>query len=464
MLPITTKYPDDFPDSIIKIFNNIVKPFIERKFKGLTVKAFLEELKEYQKNINSYYMTYDFQEKRTEILNKLAEAKVQEGIIKNEIEEEFEIDNWYEAYQEKWQDKNEIEEQNDSLEKKIKQLLNDNPLWKPGTTPVTDLRSFLYLLPKDENNELTIEGKKAFDLFKEYEKNFDETKNGIFKKYEKVNPFLNMNNALAFLKNVEKEIKLIENNKTITYECSSFSYSAIGYLMLIDDEIRKNYDILQIGIMESKGRYLHNIAVLIPKGTEPTMYGQLPEGSLIVDPWARALGHPADQTLGVTPEDYYFNDFLYPMMANYHSGAEADLEKTCTDFIEAFEEKTEKMIKELNIVKKFLEEYKDKIKEFKEKKVKDFIGFFEKFSEELTEKTLYKEFFFVKKYLESFKEKNVKAFLNDFEENYQKVSKMDSKFMQRTAQALETLEKQTEESKKTSYFNKSINMYIKNGR
>lgn len=457
-LGLITKYPDDFPNIIVMSFSTIIKPFIEKEqYKGMTVKAFLAELQEYSKIMNADFMKLDFQGKRNEVLNKLSEEVVGSEIISEEIN----FEEIYEMY-----DSNEnVEFQNrEILEQDIRKSLDDNFLWKPGVTPATDLRSFLNLLPKDLNNEITIEGQKSLDIFKQYEKGFDKTMNEGFKKYEKVNPFLKMNNASAFLKNAEKEIKLIENNKIITYECSSFSYSAIGYLMLINDDIRKNYDILQIGIMESKGRYLHNIAVLIPKGSEPIMYGELPKGALIVDPWARALGHPANQTLGVSPEDYYFNDVLYPMTINYHSGDEEDLEKTCADFITAFELKTEKTITEFNTVKIFLEENKEKVNEFEEKKVNNFLDFFITFPEEFTAKNINEEFKIVKNFLETFKEKPVKDFLKEFEENNKYVSKLDPNFKQRAANALETLKMHTEEPNTTKIFNKTVNIYIRNGQ
>lgn len=72
-------------------------------------------------------------------------------------------------------------------------------------------------------------------------------------------------------------------------ECSNFAYHAAGVL-LDDPQIRTQYDVAVIGSMYSNGRYLHNITLLVPKGSRlPQPPQQLtadtfPMGTLIVDP------------------------------------------------------------------------------------------------------------------------------------------------------------------------------------
>lgn len=213
------------------------------------------------------------------------------------------------------------------IEKNIREALDFNPLWKPGIIPIIDLRSFILCVSEDE------EGEKAKKIFNQYEVDFNENK----QKYLTFSPFLKMNHADDFLQFAQKEINAIENNKILAYECSKFSYSAICDAML-NDQVRKYYYILQVGTMELDGRYLHNIAVLILKGTKLINNYQLPKGSLIIDPWARALGYPSEKTLGVSPEKFEFKTRLYPIKINYNSADEKDFEIIVQKFLSAFKD------------------------------------------------------------------------------------------------------------------------------
>jgi hypothetical protein len=211
------------------------------------------------------------------------------------------------------------------IEKNIREDLNLNPLWKPGVTPIIDLRTFMFCVSEDVN------GEKAKKIFYQYENDFNLNK----EKYITTSPILQMKKAYDFLSFAQKEMNAIDNKKILAYECSGFSYSAISEAIL-NDNIRKNYDILQVGTMELYGRYLHNIAVLIPKGIKLTHNNQLPKGSLIIDPWARALGYPPETTLGVSPDKFEFKARLYPIKVNYNSAEEIDFEKSVKKFLADF--------------------------------------------------------------------------------------------------------------------------------
>lgn len=109
-------------------------------------------------------------------------------------------------------------------------------------------------------------------------------------------------------------------------ECGKFAGLAVGDLLQTYPGITKDYNVVMAGIMGNK----HNIAILIPndpkainldaeKNAAKIKEGFLPRGSLIVDPWARALGHPVETTLAVPAENYHFEMSLPGMRINYQS-------------------------------------------------------------------------------------------------------------------------------------------------
>ncbi|HAT7035107.1 TPA: hypothetical protein JAN62_05705 [Legionella pneumophila] len=118
-------------------------------------------------------------------------------------------------------------------------------------------------------------------------------------------------------------------------ECSNFAYHAAGVL-LDDPQIRTQYDVAVIGSMHSNGRYLHNITLLVPKGSRlPQPPQQLtadtfPMGTLIVDPWAVGMGHPPEQALAVPQEQFAYNRSLFPATVNYQSALDERLTSTRT--------------------------------------------------------------------------------------------------------------------------------------
>jgi hypothetical protein len=125
--------------------------------------------------------------------------------------------------------------------------------------------------------------------------------------------------ASGFLRQWQERQDALAEGKTPASECSNFSYDAIAEC-LMDDDIRGKYDVLQAGTMNNQ----HNIAILVPKGLGASFQGgnaHLPEGSLIIDPWARAMGHGADAALFVSPEEFCYRDSLYPTDINFNSAA-----------------------------------------------------------------------------------------------------------------------------------------------
>src|SRR5580704_10850066 len=101
---------------------------------------------------------------------------------------------------------------------------------------------------------------------------------------------------------------------------------------MLNDYICEHYDIWQVGTMRRGSSYKHNIAVLVPKGTTITQDGVLPGGALIVDPWARSLGHPVESSLAVSEDKFVYKVALYPLVVNYNSANEKNLEETIREF------------------------------------------------------------------------------------------------------------------------------------
>lgn len=110
-------------------------------------------------------------------------------------------------------------------------------------------------------------------------------------------------------------------------ECSKFAKLAIGEL-LKNPAITDNYNVVMAGIMGNK----HSIGILVPIKYEFTAQhpkikaGKLPPDSLIIDPWARALGHPVEMSLAVETEHYVFNEQLAGMSIHYQSKHDDTLE------------------------------------------------------------------------------------------------------------------------------------------
>ena len=110
-------------------------------------------------------------------------------------------------------------------------------------------------------------------------------------------------------------------------ECSNFARHAIGTLIQNKD-ITDNYNIVFAGIMSD----MHNIAILVPKDATLTLkqienqqqlVGNLPEGSLIIDPWAFAMGHPFDKSFGCSPREFTFSGSLKEIKVHYQSKNDA---------------------------------------------------------------------------------------------------------------------------------------------
>lgn len=100
-------------------------------------------------------------------------------------------------------------EKRNTLEKAIRNVLNDNPIWKPGVTEVVD----------EDDRE----------------------------KYSEV-MLLPSYNAQSILKNADKEIKNIEDNKPLYYDDISFLERGISALFMQND-VRINYDIFKASII-----------------------------------------------------------------------------------------------------------------------------------------------------------------------------------------------------------------------
>jgi hypothetical protein len=101
-------------------------------------------------------------------------------------------------------------------------------------------------------------------------------------------------------------------------ECSNFAGHAMSVL-LNDPDVIKDYNVC----LASLDR-IHNIAILLPKEASPLSKddkkkGKLPVGSLIVDPWAMAMGYDADEALAVRPSRYAFKGHVSNIEIHYES-------------------------------------------------------------------------------------------------------------------------------------------------
>jgi RavJ, Peptidase domain len=208
----------------------------------------------------------------------------------------------------------------------IRLMLNAKEDWRPGNSAVIDLGAFSDCVHGGIDAPSN-EGLLAVASFDAWDQTF--------------NPQLYQSKSLlppkdteGFLRLAIKERMASQMHKRLAYECSTFAYSAIALLMS-DETVREHFDILQAGSMYmDQGRgmvFAHNISILVPKGEDIELGRMnadtpLPDGSLIIDPWARALGHPVEQTLGVSPEHFVFEDCLYPLVVNYNSALDATFE------------------------------------------------------------------------------------------------------------------------------------------
>jgi RavJ, Peptidase domain len=201
---------------------------------------------------------------------------------------------------------------------KINSIIAKKTEWVPGNVAVTDLSRFSNCVPK------TPEGVAATKASEDYH-NFGK-ENDLDDKY--IVPVIGKpKNSKEFLGLWKKRQDEINEGKIPSSECSNFSYDAIAE-SLLDDEIRSKYDVVQAGSMYiNQGfgfTYAHNITLLVPKGADIklgkiTSDNPLPEGTLIIDPWARAMGQSAESSLFTTPENFCYLNSLYPLDVNYNS-------------------------------------------------------------------------------------------------------------------------------------------------
>lgn len=199
----------------------------------------------------------------------------------------------------------------------IESIVESKGGWEPGGVVVTDLLRFPQCVGSDG-------GDVAKDLADEYELH---NRDGLDRDRYFAPVVAPTDDAKVYLKRWQDRKNAEEDGKELTSECSNFSFDALAEC-LCNDELRANYDILQAGTMEgrtARSRVIamqHNIAILVPKGTGADYPGgrtPLPDGSLIVDPWARAMGQPANVSLFVKPKNFCYKKSLYPLEINFNS-------------------------------------------------------------------------------------------------------------------------------------------------
>lgn len=220
---------------------------------------------------------------------------------------------------------------------KIEAVVKKNEAyWSPGKVAVIDLQQFSICVSESESGEAA---KRASDQYALKAKEDPTLASYIVPRARfptDASGYLGLLNSR----------RIGVAGKMPAAECATLAYEAVAECLL-DEEIRKNYDILQVGSMhdDKKGKYLHNICIIVPKGEgeklkllgkEPLKDGQLPEGALIVDPWARAMGQTAEKSLFCSPSEYAYTG-LYPLIINYNS---AELEPEELDkVVDVFREK-----------------------------------------------------------------------------------------------------------------------------
>lgn len=102
-------------------------------------------------------------------------------------------------------------------------------------------------------------------------------------------------------------------------ECSNFAYHATS-ILLSEPKVTDEYNVCIAGI----GGNQHNVVLLLPKSARPIQGStltdmKLPPGSLIVDPWAMAMGYSAEESLAVTPKEYVYSEMLDEVVLGYQS-------------------------------------------------------------------------------------------------------------------------------------------------
>lgn len=184
---------------------------------------------------------------------------------------------------------------------------------------VNDVRSFPQCLPLKGNppRDLSFEEFKKWakkNLSEEGQKIYDNAKNA---KASGLSPPPGLITANIFV-NARKQTTEAKSS-----ECSNFARHAIG-TMIQNKDITDYYNTVYAGIMGGA----HNIAILIPKEhtlalntekTPPTFTGNLPKGSLMIDPWALGMGKSFDSSFGCSPDEFAFRNSLKPMTVHYQS-------------------------------------------------------------------------------------------------------------------------------------------------
>jgi RavJ, Peptidase domain/Domain of unknown function (DUF5617) len=219
--------------------------------------------------------------------------------------------------------------------RKLRQKLNEQ---KYGDYAVTDVGNFPQCLPRDKawprgvpvptskdpnytewHDGLTAVGKRNLKSYNDWVSNGGkhQARLGAPKK------------ASGYFEVFSK----IEKKDKKASECSNFAYHSIG-VMLQDPKITSEYNVVMAGIMGGA----HNIAILVPKGeklSEPLPKGRLPEGSLIVDPWAVGMGHSPDRALAVSQDNFaYRTSINKKFKIHYQSADDPTVDNARTEYLE----------------------------------------------------------------------------------------------------------------------------------
>jgi len=109
-----------------------------------------------------------------------------------------------------------------------------------------------------------------------------------------------------------------DNDKVKVAECSKYASHAMS-ILLSDPKVTDEYNACIAGLGPDQN---HNVVLLIPKDTRMKKSGklsQIPDGTLIVDPWAMAMGYDEKNALAVKPEEYAYSDLLTNIQVHYQS-------------------------------------------------------------------------------------------------------------------------------------------------
>lgn len=169
----------------------------------------------------------------------------------------------------------------------------------------SDMRSFLGMVNKDDSYL-----ERRVDWFHAYEQG-----RYIPKAKLSVLPAIHKSDFDRVNREINKDKAIVK-----VAECSKYASHAMS-ILLSDKNVTDEYNLCIAGIGPDQN---HNVVMLIPKSGSvfekgPYTINDFPKGTLIVDPWAMAMGYSAEASLAVEPENYVYSGLLEKITLSYQS-------------------------------------------------------------------------------------------------------------------------------------------------